>query len=49
MTDDQDSASLQILFDVQGKTGRYLLKTQNQINPFSPGILSGFQLTPNIG
>lgn len=44
LVDDQDSSSLQILFEVNGNSGRYLLKTQNQINPFSPGVLSGFKL-----
>ena len=44
IVDPSDSASLQILFEVNGNSGRYLLKTQNQINPFSPGILAGFNL-----
>ena len=44
IVDPNDSASLQILFDINGNSGRYILKTQNQINPFSPGILAGFNL-----
>ena len=44
LVDEQDSASLQILFEVNGNSGRYLLKTQNEINPFTPGILNGFVL-----
>lgn len=48
LVDNNDSASLQILFEVNGNSGRYLLKTQNQINPFSPGILTGFKLDKNI-
>lgn len=44
LVDNEDSASLQILFEVNGNSGRYLLKTQNPINPFSPGILTGFIL-----
>lgn len=48
LVDSNDSASLQILFEVNGNSGRYLLKTQNQINPFSPGILTGFNLNSAI-
>lgn len=48
LVDNNDSASLQILFEVNGNSGRYLLKTQNQINPFSPGILTGFNLNKVI-
>lgn len=48
LADNDDSSSLQILFEVNGNSGRYLLKTQNQINPFSPGVLSGFKLTKTI-
>ncbi|WP_131781020.1 type IVB secretion system protein IcmF [Legionella gresilensis] len=48
LVDNNDSANLQILFEVNGNSGRYLLKTQNQINPFSPGILSGFSLKKEI-
>ncbi|MDP1602325.1 MAG: type IVB secretion system protein IcmF [Legionella sp.] len=48
LVDSNDSASLQILFEVNGNSGRYLLKTQNQINPFSPGILTGFNLNKDV-
>ena len=48
IVDPNDSASLQILFEVNGNSGRYLLKTQNQINPFSPGILAGFNLFQDL-
>src|SRR5690606_23752082 len=48
LVDSNDSSSLQILFEVNGNSGRYLLKTQNQINPFSPGILTGFSLKKDI-
>lgn len=48
LVDNNDSASLEILFEVNGNSGRYLLKTQNPINPFSPGILAGFNLTPTV-
>ena len=48
LVDEQDSSNLQILFEVNGNSGRYILKTQNQINPFIPGILNGFVLTDSI-
>lgn len=44
LVDEQDSSSLQILFEINSNSGRYLLKTSNQINPFTPGILNGFSL-----
>ena len=48
LIDEQDSSSLQILFEVNSNSGRYLLKTNNQVNPFTPGILNGFVLTEAI-
>lgn len=48
LVDEQDSANLQILFEVNGNTGRYLLRTQNKVNPFIPGILNGFILNKTI-
>ena len=48
LVDNGDSTSLQILFEVNGNSGRYLLKTQNPINPFSPGVLAGFKLNREI-
>ena len=45
LVDEQDSSSLQILFEVNSNSGRYLLKTNNQVNPFTPGILNGFTLS----
>ena len=45
LIDEQDSSSLQILFEINSNSGRYLLKTQNKVNPFTPGILNGFSLT----
>lgn len=44
LIDEQDSSSLQILFEINSNSGRYLLKTNNQVNPFTPGILNGFSL-----
>lgn len=45
LIDEQDSSSLQILFEINSNSGRYLLKTQNKVNPFTPGILNGFKLS----
>lgn len=45
LIDEQDSSSLQILFEINSNSGRYLLKTQNKVNPFTPGILNGFSLS----
>ncbi|MFI4918259.1 MAG: type IVB secretion system protein IcmF [Legionellales bacterium] len=44
LVDEQDSSSLQILFEINSNSGRYLLKTNNKVNPFTPGILNGFKL-----
>ncbi|GGI89869.1 type IVB secretion system protein IcmF [Legionella impletisoli] len=48
LVDEQDSSRLQILFELNGNSGRYILKTSNQINPFIPGILNGFKLPEYI-
>lgn len=48
LTDDDDASNLQLLFDINGNSGRYLLHTENQVNPFIPGILEGFSLTKHI-
>ncbi|MCX7091303.1 MAG: type IVB secretion system protein IcmF [Legionellales bacterium] len=48
LVDEQDSTNLQILFEINGNSGRYLLKAQNQVNPFIPGILAGFNLQDHI-
>ncbi len=48
LTDEQDSHVLQILFEVNGNSGRYLLKTAAPLNPFTPGILNGFTLNEAI-
>ena len=48
LVDEQDSSSLQILFELNGNSGRYILKTDNQINPFIPGILHDFVLHDSI-
>lgn len=48
LVDDNDSSNLQILFEINGNSGRYLLRTDNTINPFSPGVLTGFNLKESI-
>jgi intracellular multiplication protein IcmF len=47
-SDAQDSSRLQVLFEISGNSGRYLLKTENEINPFTPGVLNGFTLSESI-
>jgi len=44
LVDEADSTSLQVLFEINGNSGRYILKTKNKVNPFTPGILNGFTL-----
>lgn len=46
--DEQDPSKLQVLFEINGNSGRYILKTQNDLNPFTPGILNGFNLSESI-
>lgn len=46
--DTEDTSVLQVLFEINGNSGRYILKTQNEINPFMPGILNGFNLSETI-
>lgn len=48
LEDTEDNHNLQILFEVNGNSGRYLLKTANQVNPFTPGILNGFSLKETV-
>lgn len=48
LVETDDSSTLQILFEVNGNAGRYVLRAENQINPFSPGILDGFVLKKSL-
>ncbi|MDP3561691.1 MAG: type IVB secretion system protein IcmF [Legionellaceae bacterium] len=48
LVDEQDSTNLQILFEINGNSGRYLLKAQSPVNPFIPGILNEFNLVDSI-
>ncbi|MDX2345610.1 MAG: type IVB secretion system protein IcmF [Legionella sp.] len=46
--DKHNSSNLHVLFEINGDSGRYLLKTANNLNPFTPGILSDFSLDDSI-
>lgn len=48
LVDEQDSRNLQIVFEINGNAGRYLLKAQNPVNPFIPGVLNEFSLNETI-
>lgn len=48
LVDEQDSRHLQIVFEINGNAGRYLLKTQSPVNPFIPGVLNEFKLNDTI-
>lgn len=48
LVDNEDSTNLQILFEVNSNSGRYLLTTDNQVNPFAPGVLNGFKLSDSV-
>lgn len=45
---EQDSSSLEVLFEINANSGRYLLKASNALNPFTPGILNAFELQRQI-
>lgn len=47
-TDANDNTKLQVLFEINGHSGRYLLTTKSFLNPFTPGILSNFTLSDSI-
>ena len=46
--DEENPSGLQILFEINGNSGRYSLITQNSINPFTPGILRQIDLPLHI-
>lgn len=46
--DPNDASALQILLEINGNSGRYLLKTTSLLNPFTPGILHHFHLDKKI-
>lgn len=48
LVDEHDHTTLQILFEINGNSGRYALRTKNRINPFIPGMLNDFMLPQNV-
>lgn len=44
LLDKHDGSKLHVLFEINGNSGRYLLKAESELNPFTPGILAGFKL-----
>lgn len=47
-TTKNDSKTLMLIFDLNGNSVQYLMKTSRTINPFIPDILSSFQLPEAI-
>lgn len=45
LNDPNDPAAMQILLEINGNSGRYLLKTSSPLNPFMPSIFKDFILT----
>ncbi|MDF1646348.1 MAG: type IVB secretion system protein IcmF [Legionellaceae bacterium] len=48
LMDKKDSSSLHVLFEINGDSGRYLLRTENGLNPFTPGVLADFSLRDSV-
>ena len=48
LMDKNDASGLHVLFEINGDSGRYLLRTANGLNPFTPGILEDFSLQDSI-
>ncbi len=48
LMDKHDPSGLHVLFEINGDSGRYLLKTANQLNPFTPGVLEDFNLQDSV-
>lgn len=48
LPDPNDPSALQILLEINGNSGRYLLKSSSLLNPFTPGILQHFKLESKI-
>lgn len=48
LPDPNDPSALQILLEINGNSGRYLLKSTSFLNPFTPGILPHFKLDEKI-
>jgi len=48
LLDKNDGSKLHVLFEINGDSGRYLLKAESELNPFTPGILADFGLEDSI-
>lgn len=48
LLDKHDGSKLHVLFEVNGNSGRYLLKAESELNPFTPGILADFKLEDTV-
>jgi intracellular multiplication protein IcmF len=48
LPDPNDPSALQVLLEINGNSGRYLLRTSTLLNPFSPGIFNGFNLEKKL-
>jgi intracellular multiplication protein IcmF len=48
LADPNEPSALQVLLEINGNSGRYLLKTSTLLNPFTPGILNHFELDEKI-
>jgi intracellular multiplication protein IcmF len=44
LLDKNDGSKLHVLFEINGDSGRYLLKAESALNPFTPGVLADFKL-----
>ena len=48
LSDVNEPSNLQVMFEINGNSGRYLIKTNQAINPFLPSILKQFELKQRI-
>jgi intracellular multiplication protein IcmF len=48
LNDVNDPSNLQILLEINGNSGRYVLKANQTINPFMPSIFKGFELRERL-
>jgi intracellular multiplication protein IcmF len=48
LNDPNDASALQVLLEINGNSGRYLLRSSSSINPFIPSIFKDFYLDEKI-
>ena len=46
--DPNDASAVQVLLDINGNTGRYVIRTNAGVNPFIPGVLDNLVLPEKI-